>query len=233
MSNPDGGQKAPKEKPVRKSKIRKSIERIWNIAPYESLKISVAFEEDVEWADLAQRNKKSANWTKLLIDDFNQTAQDVFRDQDVSEHKVFHKDSSAQNNTDAIDELDALEDYLTYTGDSQVNNAIEKGATFYKDYLFLEDGTPKFSPGSIYPIDGHCLAQGILTFTRLSHRNAEYLSFAEKIAEWGKRNFQHPDGYFYFQRRKFWTNRTSHIRWVQAWMFLALNRLLFAMKNPS
>jgi hypothetical protein len=129
--------------------------------------------------------------------------------------------------------LDALEDYLCYTDDDQVDEAITKGVEFYRKHLFLDDGTPKFSPNSIYPIDGHCLAQGIFTFTKLCNRNEDYLAFAAKIAEWGKRHFQHPSGYFYFQRRKSWLNRIPHIRWVQAWMFLALNRLIYTVKKEE
>ncbi len=122
--------------------------------------------------------------------------------------------------------LEALEDYRKYSGDDRVGDAIIKGADFYRKRLFCEDGTPKFSPDSLYPIDGHCIAQGIMTFVRLKDRNSEYLPFAEKIALWSGENFQHHRGYFYFQRRKFWMNRIPYIRWVQAWMFLALNRLL-------
>jgi len=125
--------------------------------------------------------------------------------------------------------LDSLEDYYTITGAEHVMDTIEKGVAFYRQNLFLDDGTPKFQPNSIYPIDGHCIAQGILTFTKLRHRHLEYLNFASKIAEWGATHFQHDSGYFYFQKRKFWTNKIPHIRWVEAWMFLALNRLIGAL----
>ncbi|MBU1650623.1 hypothetical protein KKA00_00260 [bacterium] len=129
--------------------------------------------------------------------------------------------------------LDALEDYSTLTGDEEVVETIEKGAEFYRQNLFLEDGTPKFLPTSTYPIDGHCIAQGILTFTRLRHRQPDYIEFAQKIARWGAAYFQHQSGYFYFQRRSIWLNKIPHIRWVQAWMFLALNRLIDALKSDS
>jgi hypothetical protein len=122
--------------------------------------------------------------------------------------------------------LEALEDYRRYTDDDDVDPAVNKGAEFYRKRLFLEDGTPKFSPGSVYPIDGHCIAQGILTFVRLKDRDPDFLSFAERIAGWGIRRFQDRSGYFYFQRRRRWWNRIPYIRWVQAWMLLALNRLL-------
>ncbi len=129
--------------------------------------------------------------------------------------------------------LEALEDYTLYSGDDSVSQAIDHGAEFYYNHLFLHDGTPKFTPGSIYPIDGHCLAQGILTFVRLRERNEKYLPCAWKIAEWGCNKFQHEDGYFFYQKRKLWLNRIPYIRWVQAWMFLALNKLLITLEKEG
>jgi hypothetical protein len=125
--------------------------------------------------------------------------------------------------------LDALEDYSHLTGDESVAENIRRGVQFYRNHLFREDGVPKFSPHSIYPIDGHCLAQGILTFCKQSRRDPALLPFAQKIARWGINHFSHPRGYFYFQKRRFWFNRIPHIRWVNAWMFLALNRLIAAV----
>jgi hypothetical protein len=122
--------------------------------------------------------------------------------------------------------LDALDDYGYYAADDGLYSTFLRGLDYYRRQLFLDDGTPKFSPNSIWPVDGHCLAQGILTFSRLKDSDPEGFKFAEKIAHWGITHLQHPSGYFYFQKRRRWTNRIPHIRWVQAWMFLALNRFL-------
>ncbi|TKJ41537.1 hypothetical protein CEE37_02950 [candidate division LCP-89 bacterium B3_LCP] len=122
--------------------------------------------------------------------------------------------------------LESLEDYYRYSDDPVVIPAIEKGLQYYRNQLFEQDGAPKFSPGSLYPIDGHCLAQGILTFSHLHDRTSDGLEFAQKIAHWGIENFQDRSGYYYFQKRRYWLNKIPHIRWVQAWMFLGLNRLL-------
>jgi hypothetical protein len=127
--------------------------------------------------------------------------------------------------------LDALNDYAKISGADSLKRTISRGLELYRQRLFAEDGCPKFSPNSVYPIDGHCLAQGILTFSRYRRTNPEYFDFALKIAQWGIRNFQHPRGYFYFQRTRYWLNRIPHIRWVQAWMLLALNRLIVTAKD--
>lgn len=129
--------------------------------------------------------------------------------------------------------LEALADYQKHSRDPDENitRAVQSGAEYYRKRLFLKDGTPKFSPDSVSPIDGHCLAQGILTFTRLEGLDPINLPFARTIALWGIEHFQTKKGYFYFQRRRYWLNRISHIRWVQAWMFLALNRLLLTISH--
>lgn len=85
------------DKAVRKSRISKSIERIFNIAQYESLKICVHIEEEIEWSSLSERNKKSDNWTKVLIEDFNTTVKAVFDNQKIESYKAFHKDATPIN----------------------------------------------------------------------------------------------------------------------------------------
>ena len=49
---------------------------------------------------------------------------------------------------------------------------------------------------------------------------------AEKIASWAVHHLYDARGFFYYQRRRFYTVRTPYIRWAQAWMMYALARLL-------
>jgi len=95
----------------RSSRIKKSIERIYNIAPYESLKIVVGIEEEIQWETLKERRRKSEDWTKILTDDFNKTVQDIFKDQNVSEKKVFIKSPEKTQPLDEIDDkINVMED---------------------------------------------------------------------------------------------------------------------------
>jgi len=109
-------QKEVNEQKVRVSTISKSVERIFNIAPYESLKVVVGIEEEIEWSDIDERKRKTKNWTKLLLNDFNETVEDVFGNQDVNESKVFHKKPDDTKDLDAdtpkpgLDDLDTLEE---------------------------------------------------------------------------------------------------------------------------
>jgi hypothetical protein len=49
---------------------------------------------------------------------------------------------------------------------------------------------------------------------------------AQQIASWTIQNLRDKRGFFYYQRRRFYTVRTPYMRWTQAWMLYALARLL-------
>jgi len=102
---------------------------------------------------------------------------------------------------------------------SEYRADFEKGVWFYLSNFFLNDGTPKYYHNKTYPIDVHSPAQAIVLFSRLGDN---YRNFIEKIVQWLLSNLQHRDGYFYFQKKKFYTNKIPYIRWGQAWSFHAL-----------
>jgi hypothetical protein len=61
------------------------------------------------------------------------------------------------------------------------------------------------------------VAQGIVVFNRVGAQ-----PFAERILRWGREHLYHGDGRFYHQRRRYFTDRTTLMRWCQAWMAYAL-----------
>jgi hypothetical protein len=101
---------------------------------------------------------------------------------------------------------------------------VEKGLAFYRERLFRDDGTPRYSTTSLYPLDAQCVAQGIQTFA-LAARYGTDADFAWTIYDFAMRHMRLPDGRFLFQRRRYWTNRAAHVRWVAAPMLLALTHL--------
>jgi hypothetical protein len=105
--------------------------------------------------------------------------------------------------------------------------ALERGLDYYRDALFLEDGTPKYKPDSTYPVDSQCVAQAIQTFARTG-----LLEDAWRTFDFAQRRMRGRDGLFAFQRRRLWTNRTPHVRWTVAPMMLALAHLLEASELP-
>jgi hypothetical protein len=112
--------------------------------------------------------------------------------------------------------------------DGGTEEAIESGLDYYRSELFLPDGTPKYRPDSVYPIDSQCVAQGIQTFALASRRLPGALEHAHTVYQWARATMRRRDGAFAFQRRRLWINQTPHVRWTVAPMLLALARLLRA-----
>lgn len=130
--------------------------------------------------------------------------------------------------------LDSLWWYMTSTGEWQHRYAFERGAQFFAESFFLGDGTPKYYPERIYPIDIQCAAQAIETLTLLAREwDAACLVLAERVAEWTITNMQDADGHFYFQRGRAWVNRTPMLHWGQSTMLHALACLYEAKGNEN
>ncbi len=104
--------------------------------------------------------------------------------------------------------------------------ALERGYRFWRDRFFLADGWPKYYDDSLYPADAHAAATAIITLIELQELDREALPLAETIAGWTISNLRDRRGFFYYQRRRFYTVRTPFMRWTQAWMLYALARLM-------
>ena len=122
----------------------------------------------------------------------------------------------------------ALLDYQRFTGDPSFEPAMLKGHRFYQAVFFTQDGAPKYFHNRVFPIDIHACSQAILHFSAFSSIDLAAIEKAEKVFHWTAANMTAADGSFYYQRHRFWTNRTPYMRWGQAWMFRALARLLTA-----
>ena len=71
----------------------------------------------------------------------------------------------------------------------------------------------------------------MVALSELHETDRDALPLAEKVATWAIRNLRDPQGFFYYQRRRFYTVRTPYMRWSQAWMLYALSRLLEESKQ--
>jgi hypothetical protein len=120
-------------------------------------------------------------------------------------------------------------DALIYGADADIDVdggvALERGLAYYRRALFLEDGTPKYTPTSVYPIDAQCVAQAIHTMALAGTREPSYGAFAWSVFDFARHQMQRGDGSYLFQRRRLWKNGASHIRWMAAPMLQALARL--------
>ena len=127
--------------------------------------------------------------------------------------------------------LVALNEWMKYTEDFRWKEQLNGAYRYFLDTFWLEDGCPKYYNNSLYPIDIHCSAQGIITCLKLSQLDDRSLPLAERIATWAIENMQDKEGYFYYQKTKWYTNKIPYIRWTQAWMFFALTSLLANQQN--
>jgi hypothetical protein len=104
--------------------------------------------------------------------------------------------------------------------------ALERGYEFWKNNFFLADGWPKYYDDDPYPADAHAAASAIVTFLECRRLDNEALNMAQKVASWTIQHLRDRRGFFYYQRRRFYTIRKPYMRWTEAWMLYALSRLL-------
>jgi len=127
--------------------------------------------------------------------------------------------------------LVALKNWMEYTGESLWEDKLEKAYHCFLNAFWLKDGCPKYYNNALYPIDIHCSAQGIVTCLKLAEYNEQSIPMARKIAHWAVANMQDKEGYFYYQKTSWYTNKIPYIRWSQAWMFYALSLYLSHSKS--
>lgn len=128
------------------------------------------------------------------------------------------------------------------TGDIRI---LESAKRYYKYYLanfFAEEDKiriPKMIPSSVFPLDIHACAEAIILNTVIFDLGLDKskLKVSVESTNWIIDNMQNNDGSFSAARYKFpgfyWNNRIPYLRWGQAWMFYALNYLLFNLKNSD
>jgi len=125
--------------------------------------------------------------------------------------------------------LTALKRIAAVAFDGEFNDSLRKGFEFYITHFFEPDGTPKYYHDETYPIDIHAVAQSIITLVEFADFRHGNLTVAQKVFEWAWNNMRDRNGYFYFQKRRLFTNKNSYMRWAQAWMLVALVTLAEAL----
>jgi hypothetical protein len=104
--------------------------------------------------------------------------------------------------------------------------ALKRGYEYWKHNFFLADGWPKYYHDDPYPADAHAAASAIVTFLECRSLDNDALRMAQKVASWTIQHLRDSRGFFYYQRRRFYTIRKPYMRWTEAWMLYALSRLL-------
>jgi hypothetical protein len=109
---------------------------------------------------------------------------------------------------------------------AEFHEALRCGYRDWKENFFLADGWPKYYHDYPYPADAHAAASAIVTLLECSDLDESSATMAQRVASWTIHNLRDPRGFFYYQRRRFYTVRKPYMRWTQAWMLYALARLL-------
>lgn len=113
--------------------------------------------------------------------------------------------------------LECLADYMKFTGDKSFEAGINKGFDYYIQNFFSDEGVPKYYNNEVFPIDIHSPSQLVVTVERLG-RMKEYRGLVGKVIYWTIENMQDSKGYFYYQKKKYWTIKIPYMRWSQAWI---------------
>jgi hypothetical protein len=131
-----------------------------------------------------------------------------------------------------VDSILSITESLDYYPE-KVERALQDGFEFYRDHQFTNEGRALWRLPGDFPADIHHQAQGILTGLRYSKysksRRADAL--AKTALFYTLEHFQDPRGFFYYRRHSYFTDRTSYMRWGNAWMFLAMASTLAAMED--
>lgn len=80
----------------RRSVISRGIKRTLQTAQFESLVIEIGFEEEIEWNDLKERQKKIDNWNTVLLHEFKQSSERILKELGLTHKKAWFKDPSPE-----------------------------------------------------------------------------------------------------------------------------------------
>jgi len=102
---------------------------------------------------------------------------------------------------------------------------LNRGSAFWQEHFFLADGWPKYYHDNPYPADAHSAGASVIALVELKGLLPGALPLADRILRWTLEHLRDSRrGFFYYQRRRFYTVRTPYMRWTQAWMLYALAR---------
>jgi|SRR5437867_11070212 len=118
--------------------------------------------------------------------------------------------------------LESLHYYVQCGRDRTFQTELEKGYRFFVDTFFRPDGTPRYYDYKTRPLDIQCASQAIQTLVNLRDLHPRSIEIAVKVAQWTILNMQDEQGYFYYRKYPFITNRTPTLHWGQATMFASL-----------
>ncbi|MBD3169548.1 MAG: hypothetical protein GF307_08700 [candidate division Zixibacteria bacterium] len=189
------------------SPIDKTMLHCANIIGAAFLSRTVLYSDSHEHAELAYR---SAQFTA------------DFQNPDGGWYNMVEENPVDIDNLNMALTLKFLKDYIAYSSRPDLNDKMRKGIDYYMRKMFTSEGIPKFKKDRTYPVDIRSCSQAVITLCSMRGMSYECSSVLEKCFDWVFNNMRHPDGYFYYRKNRFYTNRAVYMERGQAWMLKAL-----------
>ena len=117
-----------------------------------------------------------------------------------------------------------------------INEPLTRGYDFYLERLFTVDGTPKFTPDNLYPIDIHSCAEAILCVCQLGPQFGGLARIGPVFGLTQEKMLTAEGWYLAAIRQKRGREvplSIPYLRLGQAWMLLALARLAARLNDGS
>ncbi len=171
-------------------------------------------------------------WTKTGVDEYCEAARQAARftlSRQRRDGSWLYGEAESQAWIDSFHTgfaLVSIKHLIEYLDASDWRTALNAGYQFYEKRFFLADGTPGYYHDRLHPHDVHSAAQGVITFVEMTDLTPNAKAMAGRVVRWTIDTLQDPKGFFYFQRHRFYTIKTSYMRWAQAWMLYALSLYL-------
>lgn len=124
--------------------------------------------------------------------------------------------------------LESFAIFQKYCEDTSFGKHIENGYNYWIKHFFIPElGIAKYYDTDTESdfIDLHCAAQMVPTICKLGKFDNEK-ELVSKILEWSINNMLSEEGYFFFQRKERFINKTRYMRWPNAWMFYGMSYYL-------
>jgi rhamnogalacturonyl hydrolase YesR len=126
--------------------------------------------------------------------------------------------------------LECISIYMEVSNDNSYDEHLKKGMDYYLKTFFTSEGISKYYNNQTIPIDIHSPAQLVVTLFKFGNFK-ENKNLVDKVLNWTISNMQSPQGFFYYQKKKFITSKIPYIRWAQAWMFYAFSYYLLEVED--
>ena len=116
----------------------------------------------------------------------------------------------------------ALKHVFEATGDTNIKAAFDKGYKYYIDHFFMPDGSVKYYHNDPWPLDAHAFAHAIICLAEMKDHPETPDDLIHKVVGRMLELFWSGKGYFYWKQHHGITYRLPCMRWVEAWILLAL-----------